>query len=151
MDSDLIAVGLNQVLDENVDFLGSLWSVIMFLPTFALAAAAICLINYLLIAIDEQHQEFGILRATGGKPRAIVSILAVQSLTVLLSSFAVGTSIGTIITILILTSKPVISTLTILIISSWLFVALAGIFLISLYPAIKFSKKSMARNYVING
>jgi ABC-type antimicrobial peptide transport system permease subunit len=143
VDSDLIAIDLNQVLYENVNFLGSLWSVIMLLPIFALVAAAICLINYLMIAIDEQRQEFGILRATGGKPRTIMSILAVQSFTVLISSFAVGTSIGTIITILILTTEPVVSAFTILIISSLLLVALSGIFLISLYPAIKFSKKSM--------
>lgn len=141
--SNLIAVNLNEVLNENVNFLGSLWSVIMVLPSFGLAAATICLINYLMIGIDEQHQEFGVLRATGGKTNAIIAILAVQSLTVLLSAFAIGTSLGTIATILILTTKPVVSAFTILVISSWLLIALAGIFLISLYPAIKFSKKSI--------
>ncbi len=143
IDPNLTAIDLNKILDKNVDFLGSLWSIIMFLPIFALAAATICLINYLLIAIDEQHQEFGVLRATGAKPRAIISILAAQSLTILLASFAVGTSVGTIITILILTSNPVVSSFTILTIICWLLGALAGIFIVSLYPAINFSKKSI--------
>jgi len=143
IDPDLTAIDLNKILDKNVTFLGSLWSIIMFLPIFALAAATICLVNYLLIAIDEQHQEFGVLRATGAKPGAIISVLAAQSFTILFASFAVGTSIGTIITILILTSNPVISSFTILTIICWLLVALAGIFILSLYPAIKFSKKSI--------
>lgn len=143
IDSDLTAIDLNEILEKNITFLGSLWSIIMFLPIFALAAATICLVNYLLIAIDEQHQEFGVLRATGAKPSAIISILVAQSFTILLASFAVGTSIGTIITILILTSNPVISLFTILTIICWLLVALAGIFILSLYPAIEFSKKSI--------
>lgn len=139
----LVAVNLNSVLDKNVSFLGSLWSVIMFLPAFALAAAAICLISYLMLGIDEQHQEFAILRATGAKPRTVIAILAVQSLTVLLASFAVGVSLGTILCILILTAHPVVSAFTVLAISGWLLAALLGMFLLSLYPAVKFAKKPL--------
>ena len=126
-------------------FLGSAWSVVMFLPLFCLASAAVCLISYLMIAIDEQHQEFAVLRATGVKPRTVVSILAVQSLIVLLSSCAVGISIGTIITLLILMSHPVVTMFTILEIAGWLLAALAGMFLLSLYPAVKFAKKSLLK------
>jgi ABC-type antimicrobial peptide transport system permease subunit len=140
---DLAVVDLNQVLDQNVNFLSSLWSVIMILPAFALAAASLCLISFIMLTIDEQHQEFAILRATGAKPRMIIAILATQSATVLLSSFAVGTSVGTIITLLILTSAPVVSSFTILTISAWLLTALGGVFLLSLYPAVKFAKKPL--------
>jgi ABC-type antimicrobial peptide transport system permease subunit len=140
---NLIAINLNTELGKNVNFLSSLWGVIMFLPAFALAAAAICLISYLMLGIDEQHQEFAILRATGAKPRTVIAILAVQSLTVLLSSFAVGASLGTIICLLILTAYPVISAFTVLAISGWLLAALLGMFLLSLYPAIKFAKKPL--------
>jgi ABC-type antimicrobial peptide transport system permease subunit len=141
--SDFSAVDLNQVLNQNVNFLSSLWSVVMFLPIFALASAVLCLISYLMMAIDEQHQEFAILRATGGKPRAIITILAVQSLIVLLSSFALGSSIGIIITIFVLVGSPVVSVFTVLIISGWLLAALLGMFLVSLYPTVKFSRKPL--------
>jgi len=142
---ELTAVGLNHVLDKNVNFLSSLWSVVMFLPSFALAAATLCLISYHMLTIEEQHQEFAILRATGAKPRIVIAILSVQSLTVLLSSFAVGTSIGTIVTLLILTTNPVVSTFTILSISAWLVSALLGMFLLSLYPAVRFARKPLLK------
>jgi ABC-type antimicrobial peptide transport system permease subunit len=94
-----------------------------------------------MLSIEEQHQEFAILRATGAKPSAIFTILAFQSLTVLLSSFAVGVSIGTIVCVIILTANPVVSVFTGLIISGWLLAALVAMFLISIYPAVKFARK----------
>jgi len=142
---DLTAVSLNGAFEENTHFLSSLWGVVMFLPAFALAAAALCLVSYLMLTIDEQHQEFAILRATGAKPRTVVGILAAQSVTVLLSGFAVGISLGTIITLLILTKIPVVSTFTILAISAWLLAALLSMFLISLYPAVKFARKPLLK------
>jgi ABC-type antimicrobial peptide transport system permease subunit len=145
LNPDLTVVDLNAALEKDMGFLGSAWSVVMFLPLFCLASAAVCLISYLIIAIDEQHQEFAVLRATGVKPRTVVSILAVQSLIVLLSSCAVGISIGTIITLLILMSHPVVTMFTILEIAGWLLAALAGMFLLSLYPAVKFAKKSLLK------
>lgn len=138
-----IAVNLNQTLQENINFLGSIWNVIMFLPAFALAAAAICLISYLMLGIDEQHQEFAILRATGAKPKTIIGILAVQSLTVLFSSLAVGVSLGSIICMIILVANPVVSVFTVLTIVGWLLAALVSMFLLSLYPAVKFAKKPL--------
>ncbi len=143
LDPNLTAISLNETIQTNNDFLGSLWSVIMFLPAFALAAAALCLISYLFISIDEQHQELAILRATGATPRTVLSVLAVQSLTVLLASFGVGASLGTIICLLILTTHPVVSAFTVVAISGWLLSALAVMFLISLYPAVKFAKKPL--------
>ncbi len=140
---DLTVVELNQVTQQNINFLSSLWGIILFLPAFALAAATLCLISFQMLTIDEQHQEFAILRATGGKPKTIIAILAVQSLTVLLASFAVGVSLGTIICILILTANPVVSAFTILTISGWLLGSLLGMLLLSLYPAVKFAKKPL--------
>ena len=115
----------------------------MFLPAFALAAAALCLVGFLLVSIDEQKQEFAILRATGAKPKSILAILAVQSLIVLLSSFGVGVSLGIIACIVVLIEQPVVSSLAVLAIAGWLLAALAGMFLLSLYPAVKFSRKPL--------
>ena len=139
----LSIVELNSITTKNSDFLGSLWGVIMFLPAFALASATLCLVSFQMLTIDEQHQEFAVLRATGAKPRTIVSILAVQSLTVLLSSFGVGVSLGTIICILVLTANPVVSSFTLIAISAWLLTTVLGMFLLSLYPAVKFAKKPL--------
>jgi putative ABC transport system permease protein len=142
---NLTAVSLNQVLSKNVSFLNSLWGIVMFLPAFALAAAAMCLVSYFILSIEEQHQEFAILRAIGSKPKTVIEILAAQSITVLLSSFAVGVSYGIMITLLILIPNPVVSTSTDLVISGLLLAALAGMFLISLYPAVKFAKKPILK------
>jgi ABC-type antimicrobial peptide transport system permease subunit len=110
---DLMVFELNEPLEKDVDFLGAIWSVVMFLPLFSLVAATLCLIAYLVLAIDEQHQEFAVLRSMGAKPRTVVTILGVQSLIVLLSSFAVGISLGVIITLMILIPHPVVTSFTI--------------------------------------
>jgi ABC-type antimicrobial peptide transport system permease subunit len=141
VNSDLRIFELNEPLEKNVSFLGSLWSIVTFLPLFSLVAATLCLIGYLMLAIDEQRKEFAVLRAMGAKPKTVVTILAVQSLIVLLASFGVGISFGIIITLMILISQPVVTSFTILAISAWLFAALAGMFLLSLYPAVRFAKK----------
>jgi ABC-type antimicrobial peptide transport system permease subunit len=145
VNSDLMVFELNEPLEKDVGFLGAIWSVVMFLPLFSLVAATLCLIAYLVLAIDEQHQEFAVLRAMGAKPKTVVTILGVQSLIVLLSSFAVGISLGVIITLMILIPQPVVTSFTILEIAAWLLTALAGMFLLSLYPAVKFAKKPILK------
>jgi ABC-type antimicrobial peptide transport system permease subunit len=142
---DLAVFELNETLEKNVGFLGAIWSVITFLPLFSLVAATLCLIGYLVLAIDEQRQEFAVLRAMGVKPKTVVTILAVQSVIVLLSSFAVGISIGVMITLMILMPQPVVTSFTILEIAGWLLAALCGMFLLSLWPAVKFAKKPILK------
>ncbi len=142
---DLVAVELNPLIKQNVDFLESIWEVIMFLPIFALAAGAFCLVSYLMLTIEEQRQEFGILRAVGAKPKTVMTVLAFQSLTLLLGSFAVGTSLGIIVCTIILVANPVVSGITVLVISAWLLAALFGIFLVSIYPAAKFAKQTLSK------
>ncbi len=95
--------------------------------------------------MDEQHQEFGVLRAIGTKPRIIVSILSIQSLIVLLSSFSVGIAFGTITTLMILMANPLVTGVTVVVIAAWLLSALAVMFLLSLYPAVKMSKTSILK------
>jgi putative ABC transport system permease protein len=136
---------LNGTLEKNVGFLGATWSVIMFLPLFSLVAAALCLIGYLVLAIDEQRQEFAVLRAMGAKPKTVLAILSVQSLIVLFSSFAVGISLGVMGTLMILMAQPVVTSFTILEIAGWLLAALFGMFLVSLWPAVRFAKKPILK------
>jgi len=131
---------LEEVLQKNLDFLGSAWSTVMLLPLFTLMAAALCLIGYTMLAVEEQRHEFAVLRAMGAKPKTVVTILAVQSLIVLLSSVAVGISLGVIITLMILMPQPLVTSFTILEISGWLLAALVGMFLLSLWPSVRFAK-----------
>jgi ABC-type antimicrobial peptide transport system permease subunit len=145
INSEFAVFELNEVLQENLSFLGSYWSMILLLPLFTLASAALCLIGYMLLAVDEQRQEFAILRAVGAKPKTVTAILAVQSLVVLLSSCAVGVSLGVIITLLILVQQPVVTGFTVLEVAGWLFGALGGMFLLSLYPAVKFARTPLLK------
>ncbi len=144
-DSSFAMVELNTVVGKNKSFLGSTWSTIMLLPTFTLASAALCLVGYMMLVADEQHQEFAILRAIGAKPKIVINILAIQSLLVLLSSFGVGISFGVMITLLILMSQPLVTTIAIVEISVWLLTALIGMFILSLYPAFKLAKTSILK------
>jgi ABC-type antimicrobial peptide transport system permease subunit len=69
--------------------------------------------------------------------------LAIQSLIVLFSSFAVGIPLGTFITLFILMKQPLVTSATILEISGWLLAVLTGMFFFSLYPAFRFAKASI--------
>jgi ABC-type antimicrobial peptide transport system permease subunit len=144
-DSGLDIVELNSVIEQNTGFLASNWQTIMLLPLFTLVSAALCLVGYMMLAIDEQHQEFAILRAVGAKPRIIIHILAIQSLIVLISSFATGISLGVITAWLILMANPLITSITILEITAWLLAALFGMLFLSLYPAYRLAKTSILK------
>ena len=144
-DSNLDVFDLTGVIEENTGFLASTWQTIMLLPLFTLVSAALCLMGYMMLAVDEQHQEFAILRAVGAKPKIIINISAIQSAIVLVSSFAVGISLGVITTLLILMSNPLVTSTTIIMIAVWLASALIGMFLFSLYPAFRLAKTSILK------
>jgi ABC-type antimicrobial peptide transport system permease subunit len=81
----------------------------------------------------------------GAKPKTVLAILAVQSLIVLFSSFAVGISLGVMGTLMILMAQPVVTSFTILEIAGWLLAALFSMFLVSLWPAVRFAKKPILK------
>lgn len=138
---DFGVLDLNSILDKTLGFVGYVWSTIMFLPLFSLFAASLCLLAYFTLTVAEERQEFGVLRVLGAKPRVAVEIVLIQSLVVLLSSCAVGVAFGVMITLLILVPEPLVTSFTIVEIAGWLMAALAVIFTLSLYPAIKSAKK----------
>lgn len=140
INSDFSVFELDETLEKGLAFLGSVWSVIMLLPLFTLASAALCLMGFVVLTLDEQRQEFAVLRAVGAKPKAIFVVLTIQSIIVLISSFAVGISFGVITTLLILVPNPVVTSATIAEVAFWLLAALLGMFLLNLYPAAKLAK-----------
>jgi len=141
LNSNFEVLELDEELGKCLTFLGYIWFTIMFLPSFSLASAALCFIGYVMLAITEQHQEFGILRALGAKPKTIFTIVTIQNLVVLLSSYACGVSLGIIATLLILVQKPLVTSYTVIQIAGWLLAALTATFILSLYPAARFARK----------
>ena len=141
IDKNIVILELDEALEANVGFLSTIWSVVMFLPVFSLISVTLCLVAYLVLNIDEQRQEYAVLRVIGAKSKTIISILAIQVLIVLFSSFAVGISLGIITTLIILISQPVVTSFTILKIAGWLLTSLAIMFILSLWPAVKFARK----------
>jgi ABC-type lipoprotein release transport system permease subunit len=141
VNSEFEVFELNEILDKSISFLGYLWSTVMLLPLFSLVTAALCLVGYVMLAINEQRQEFGVLRAVGAKPNTVVKIISGQSLMVLLLSYAAGIAVGIILTLLILVPQPLVTGYTIVEIAGWLLTAFVMIFVFSLYPAIKFARK----------
>ena len=142
---DLEVFDLNQVVVQNTAFLSSTWQTIMLLPLFTLILAALSLVGYMMLAVDEQHQEFAVLRAVGAKPRIIPAISAIQSAIVLVSSFAIGISLGVMTTLIILMANPLVTGFTLAEIALWLVAALLGMFLLSLYPAYRMAKTSILK------
>jgi ABC-type antimicrobial peptide transport system permease subunit len=144
-DSNLEVLDLRGVIEQNASFLSSAWQTIMLLPLFTLSSAALCLVGYMILAVDEQRQEFGILRAVGVKPRIIIAISAIQSAIVIISSFGIGISLGVITTLLILMANPLVTSVAIAEIALWLTAALIAMFLLSLCPAFKLAKTSILK------
>jgi ABC-type antimicrobial peptide transport system permease subunit len=145
MDSDLTVLDLGGVVEQNVAFLSSTWQTIMLVPLLTSACAALCLVGYMMLAVDEQRQEFAVIRAVGARPRIIVNISAIQTLIVLASSFAVGISSGIVVTLIILMAHPLVTSITIVEIAVWLALAPIAMFLISLYPAVRLTKTSILK------
>ena len=140
VDSNLEVLDLRPIVEQNVGFLNLTWQTIMLLPFLTLISATLCLVGYMMLAVDEQRQEFAMLRAVGAKPKIIINISAIQSIIVLFSSFGIGISFGVIITIMILMQNPLVTTLTLAVISIWLVSALITMFLLSLYPAFRLAR-----------
>jgi ABC-type antimicrobial peptide transport system permease subunit len=132
---------LNALLNKSLGFLDQMWSTIMFLPAFSLVAAAICLVGYVMLSINEQRQELGILRAVGATPRTIIKIISAQSFIVLLSCYAIGIIAGISIVWLILVPELLITGSAMAEIIGLLLIVFATVFVFALYPAIKFSKR----------
>ena len=142
-DSDLRVVDIANELNASLNYLSYVWSPILLLPLISLIGASLCLIGFVLLTIDEQRQEFGVLRAIGARPRAVVGVVSAQNIVVLASSYGMGVGFGIIITLLILVQNPVITSFTVLEIAGLLTLALVVTFLSTLYFAFRFSHKPL--------
>jgi ABC-type antimicrobial peptide transport system permease subunit len=140
---NLNVVELDTILDKHVNFLNNIWSLVMFLPLFSLATAAISLLSYLMLSISGQQHEFGIMRALGAKPRSIMKIVFSQALIIILVSGAIGITVGLFITFAFLIPDPVISQSTLISVSAWLIMILGLLCASSFYPALKAVKKTV--------
>jgi ABC-type antimicrobial peptide transport system permease subunit len=140
---NLAIVELDQTLDKHVSFLNNIWSLVMLLPLFSIATAAISLLSYLMLSITGQQHEFGIMRALGAKPKSIMKIVFSQALLIILVSAAIGISVGSFITFAFLIPDPVVTQYTLISVAGWLFMILTILCTSSLYPALKAVKKTV--------
>jgi ABC-type antimicrobial peptide transport system permease subunit len=143
--SDLDVFDLSAVMGKNAAFLASTWQTMMFLPLLSLVSAALSLVGYMMLSIDEQHQEFGVLRAVGAKPRIIMAVSGVQSAVLLASSLGVGLTFGVMTTLMILMPNPLVTPVTLAEIIAWFSAAMLGMFLLSLVPAFRLAKASLLK------
>ena len=134
---------LDSLVKEAIAFLRFIWSSVLVIPFFAMGSASLCLIGYVVLTMEDQLPELGVLRAVGARPNTIFGIVSEQSLLILLSSYGIGVGFGTIITLLILMNEPTITVLTVLEIGGWLAIALTVTLLSSLYPVLRFRKKPL--------
>jgi ABC-type antimicrobial peptide transport system permease subunit len=141
--SDFDAVDLADVISQNTEYMSYIWFSIALLPIFSLAIASLCLIGFVLVTIEEQRQEFGVFRAIGLTPRAVVKMISWQSLLTVLAGYGAGVSIGIMLTLTFLIPEPVTSLNTILYTAVLLLATFAVTFASSFYPAVKFSKESI--------
>jgi len=140
---NLKVVELDAILGRHINFLSNIWSLVMLLPLFSLATAAISLLSYLMLSISGQQHEFGVMRALGAKPRNIMKIVFSQAAIIILVSGAIGISVGLFLTFRFLIPDPVISQSTLIYVSAWLLAILGLLCVSSLYPALKAVKKTV--------
>jgi ABC-type antimicrobial peptide transport system permease subunit len=140
---NLKVVELDAILDKHVNFLNSIWSLVMFLLLFSLATAAISLLSYLMLSISGQQHEFGVMRALGAKPRSIMKIVFSQASIIILVSGVIGISAGLFITFRFMIPDPVISQSALISVSAGLLAVLGLLCVSSLYPALKAVKKTV--------
>ncbi len=142
-DPNFTVLDLRDELSRSVDFLGYVWSPILFLPLLSLVTASLVLVGFVVLTIDEHRQEFGVLRAVGARPGTVIRIVSAQNMFIVLPSYGMGVAVGTIITQLILVQNPLVTSYTLLKIAGLLVVALLTTFLSSLYPALRFAHKPL--------
>jgi ABC-type antimicrobial peptide transport system permease subunit len=142
-EENLTVVELDTILDKHVNFLNNIWSLVMLLPFFTLATAAISLLSYLMLSISGQQHEFGVMRALGAKPKSVMKIVFSQALIIVLVSGAIGVSVGLFITFKFLILDPVLSQATLIFVSAGLAAVLVLLCVSSLYPALKAVKKTV--------
>jgi ABC-type antimicrobial peptide transport system permease subunit len=142
---DFQVFDLDEALRQNLGFLGYIWSSIVLLPLFSLGAASLSLIGYVIIVLDEQRQEFGILRAIGTHRSTVFGIVSWQSILVSLGGYGVGVALGMMLTLLILIPEPVVTVFTVLEVAGWLSIAPIATVSASLVPAAMFARRPLAK------
>lgn len=140
--NDFDVYELREVVKKNAGFLSYVWSAVATVPLLTAAAAAFCLADYVALTTSQQRVEFGILRAVGARPKTVLKIVIAQNSIVLFASFGAGVAVGLMLSLLFLVQKPFFSAYGVLEMSIELLSVLGAIFVFSLYPSIRFARKS---------
>ncbi|UCE96316.1 MAG: ABC transporter permease [Candidatus Bathyarchaeota archaeon] len=143
--TDFQILELNSNLDTNIDFLQSIWTLIMWLPLLSLISGGICLYVFLTYTISVQQQEFSIMRAIGAKQNTVTKIVFMQALLILLTSTISSGCIGFVLNLLFLIPEPVISVHSVVSFSFLFGATILFLTVLNLYPIWRITRKSITQ------
>jgi ABC-type antimicrobial peptide transport system permease subunit len=115
----------NEVLNENLDSIAAIWSLLQPLPIMALLSAFLSLMNYLLISVFGRFRDYVIMRSVGAKPSFIARTMIAEGVNIGLKAGFPGVLISTLFSIYFLVPEAAVPSL-------WYLPAVIGIMLIAL-------------------
>jgi ABC-type antimicrobial peptide transport system permease subunit len=138
---NLTVIELDTDLAKHVSFLNNIWSLVIFLPMFSVATVTLSLLSYVLLSVSEQKNDLSIMNALGATRKTIVKTVVTQFSLIILTSGAIGITVGALISFKFLIPNPVISQSTLSYAIIGILAILATLCTISVFPALKAGKK----------
>jgi ABC-type antimicrobial peptide transport system permease subunit len=143
--SGLTMLDLNGALDRQKAFLNRIWSLLLSLSLFSFVNAILSLMGYLMLSVEGQQRDLGVMRALGAKPKTILKVILFQTLLLVLAGGLVGLPIGMSIVFWFFIPEAVISQKAILTIAGLLSALIGTLCLSSLYPAGKIARTPITK------
>jgi ABC-type antimicrobial peptide transport system permease subunit len=127
------------VLDENLQAIHSIWVLLNPLALVALVSAFLALMNYLLVSIFGRLRDYIIMQSIGAKPSFIAKLMIAEGLDVGLRAGIPALLVGTLLSVFALIPEAAVSTIAYLPLSIVaLLVAIISVILLSAVPVYVF-------------
>ena len=114
-----------EVLEENLESIAAIWSLLQPLPVMALISAFLSLMNYLLISVFGRFRDYIIMRSVGARPSFIAKTMMAEGVDIGLKAGFPGVLIATLFSIYFLVPEAAVPTL-------WYLPAVIGVMLVAL-------------------
>ena len=114
-----------EILEENLESIAAIWSLLQPLPVMALISAFLSLMNYLLISVFGRFRDYIIMRSVGARPSFIAKTMMAEGVDIGLKAGFPGVLIATLFSIYFLVPEAAIPTL-------WYLPAVIGVMLVAL-------------------
>jgi len=127
------------ILDENLQAIHSIWVLLNPLALMALVSAFLALMNYLLVSIFGRLRDYVIMQSIGAKPSFIARLMVAEGLDVGLRAGIPALLVGTLLSVYALIPEAAVPTIAYLPLSIiTLFVAIISVILLSAVPVYVF-------------